>query len=87
MQLQEQLKNAQCDTPFEFLGPSFSNETCTIRTWLPNAKRVQVFELQSGRVLGELQKTAKSELFEGQFENCDDSLVYGLRVENDDTEY
>ena len=87
MQLEEQLKNALCHLPFDHLGPTFSENTCTIKAWLPNAKKVSVIELQSGRELGTLQKSSQSELFEGEIHQVQDSLVYGLRVTNADTEY
>ena len=87
MQLEQQLKNALCHSPFDSLGPAFSGKTCTIRAWLPNALHVHVYELQSGRILGPLTPSEGGDLFEGEFENQDSSLVYGFKVNNEETEY
>ena len=86
MQLEQQLKHALCTHPFDNLGPSFKDNSCTITAWIPNAKEVEVFEVQSNKTIGSLEKCENSDLFEGSVK-AEESLVYGFRVRNDDTEY
>lgn len=87
MLLEEQFKSANCTFPFEHLGPVFNDKTCTITAWLPNAKSVSAFELQTENLLGNLTRVGESDLFRATFENVAESMVYGLKVTNEDTEY
>ena len=87
MQLEQQLKSATCNSPFDQLGPQFSGETCTISVWIPNALKVSVFELASGKVLAEMKQQSNSDLFTCSLKKYPENFVYGLKVKNDDTEY
>ncbi|WJG07852.1 1,4-alpha-glucan branching protein GlgB [Aliiglaciecola sp. LCG003] len=88
MQLEDQLKHAQCTNPFDFLGKKKLGDKTQFTAWLPGAKNVSVFELVSGKKVGTLKPVGKkSDLFQGAFAKVKNSLVYGYRIENLETEY
>ncbi len=87
MQLHEQLMHATCAEPFNELGLFIGDKGATFRAWVPGATSVEVFELASGKSIGKLKKVANSDLYENSFKKLKKTLVYGLRVENESTEY
>ena len=87
MLLQEQLKQALCTNPFESLGKKVDGKDTSFTAWIPGAKKVSVFELESGKHIGKLKKTKDSDLFTGKFKNVKSDLIYGFNVENAETEY
>jgi 1,4-alpha-glucan branching enzyme len=87
MLLEDQLKKAICTDPFDFLGMKKEGDSTKFTVWIPGAVSVSVAELVSGKVIGKLKKSAKSDLFGGTFKRVKANLVYALKVENKDSEY
>ena len=59
MHLAQQLKHAQCSYPFSQLGPVLNDEktSLTVTVWMPNAEKISVIDLETGKTLGKLKKT------------------------------
>ncbi|MBU2876163.1 MULTISPECIES: 1,4-alpha-glucan branching protein GlgB [Alteromonadaceae] len=87
MLIEEELKQANCTEPFEFLGKKTIEEITQFNVWLPGAKNVSVFDLDSGKNVGKLKRKNKTDLFCGQFKKVKEDLVYGLKVETKETTY
>ncbi|GAB5378909.1 MAG: 1,4-alpha-glucan branching protein GlgB [Aliiglaciecola sp.] len=87
MLLEDQLEQAQCRDPFDVLGMKKDGDLTHFKTWIPGALKVCVFELVSGKTIGELQQTGSSSLFTGSFKKIQDGLVYAYKVENNEHEY
>lgn len=87
MQLEQQLENAHCTYPFEYLGVNRSEKESNFTAWIPNAKSVSVFDLSSGKSLGKLNKSKTSCLFSGKSKKHKEGSAYGFKVSNDDTDY
>ena len=89
MQLEQALKQAKCTFPFTHLGAHFqpSNSIFTITTWLPNAEKVNVIDLASGKPLGSLKKVNGSHLFRGEFNVKQAPQVYAFEVANTQGQY
>ena len=85
MLIEEELKQANCTEPFEFLGKKTIEELTQFNVWLPGAKNVSVFDLDSGKNIGKLKRKNKTDLFCGQFKQVKDNLVYALKVETKDS--
>jgi len=89
MQLEQALKQAKCTFPFTHLGAHFqpSNSIFTITTWLPNAEKVKVIDLASGKPLGSLKKVNGSHLFRGEFNVKQAPKFYAFEVANTQGQY
>ncbi len=87
MQAHEQLQYALCTHPFEFLGKKKDGKVTNFNAWLPNAKKVSVFDLSSGKVVGELNRQNESDLFSASVKDVSEDLVYGFKVENSEFNY
>lgn len=87
MQAHEQLQYALCTHPFEVLGKHVDGKATTFNAWVPNASKVSVFDLASSKVVGKLKKHAQSDLFSASFKSVKKDIVYGLKVENSDSNY
>jgi 1,4-alpha-glucan branching enzyme len=89
MQLEQQLKYAQCTSPFNHLGPSdhSASSIVTITAWVPNALAISVIDLKTGRDVGKLTQLKKTDLFSGDFKEGVAPKIYSLRVTNSQTSY
>lgn len=87
MLLEEQLKQAICTQPFDGLGMKKVGDATQFTAWIPGALKVGVVELESGKQIGKLNRTGKTDLFTASFKGVKDGLVYALNVENQDDEY
>lgn len=89
MLLHHALEQATCTFPFAQLGPRFQSEqsTFTVTTWLPNAEKVTVIDLETNKPMGKLKKVANSHLFKGEFKTQIAPKVYSLEVTNKTGDY
>jgi 1,4-alpha-glucan branching enzyme len=89
MQLEQALKQAKCTFPFAHLGAFYqsSNAIFTVTTWLPNAEKVSVIDLASGKSLGSLIKVEGSHLFRGEFKVKQAPPFYAFDVTNKQGQY
>ena len=89
MQLEQALKQAKCTFPFTHLGAHFqpSNSIFTVTTWLPNAEKVKVIDLASGKTFGSLDKVDGSHLFRGEFNVKQAPQFYAFEVANKQGRY
>lgn len=89
MLLQQALKQATCTFPFAHLGPNFQSKSSifTLTTWLPNAEKVAVIDLETNQTIGKLKKVADSHLFSGEFKIDKEPKAYAFNVSNKDGEY
>jgi 1,4-alpha-glucan branching enzyme len=89
MQLEQQLKYAQCTSPFNHLGPSdhSASSIVTITAWVPNALAISVIDLKTGQDVGKLTQLKKTDLFSGDFKEGVAPKIYSLRVTNSQTSY
>jgi len=89
MQLEQQLKHAQCTFPFNHLGPTFDSDTATYRVtaWLPDAQQVVLIDWHSGKPIGKMTKQGHSFLFRGEFKLKQAPKHYGFDITNAQTNY
>lgn len=87
MQLIDQLTRAECKFPFEHLGKQTIKNGVKITAWIPEAKSIIVFDLETGKELGALEKQLDSALFSSEFKSISENLNYGFRITNDDSVY
>ncbi|MFT5674870.1 MAG: 1,4-alpha-glucan branching enzyme [Paraglaciecola sp.] len=89
MQLAQQLKQAQCSFPFSHLGPVFNDKktSIAITVWMPNAEKISVIDLASGKSIGKLKRQEGSDLFSANFKPKILPKVYSLKVSFADGEY
>jgi 1,4-alpha-glucan branching enzyme len=89
MQLEQQLQQAKCTSPFNHLGPSYhsASTTLTITAWVPNALSISAIDLATGQEIGKLTRMKKSSLFSGDFKLNKAPQVYSLRITNAETNY
>jgi 1,4-alpha-glucan branching enzyme len=86
MQLIQQLQQAQCTFPFTHLGPVYNDkkQLLSVTAWLPNAEKVSVIDLATGKSLGPLKKVDGEHLFSAAFKTKVQCKAYGLKVSNPD---
>lgn len=89
MQLEQQLKFAQCTSPFSHLGPRYhsASSTLTITAWVPHAKAISVIDKKNGKKIGDLKARKGSYLFSADFKLDAAPLVYSLQITNAETSY
>ena len=89
MQLEQTLNQAKCTFPFTHLGANFqpSNNIFTVTTWLPNAEKVNVIDLTTGKPIGTLKKVNNSHLFRGEFKVKQTPKFYAFEVANKQGHY
>ncbi|WP_339898860.1 1,4-alpha-glucan branching protein GlgB [Paraglaciecola polaris] len=82
MQIETQLKNAQCTFPFTHLGLTHTKNAFSITAWIPNATAVKVIDLATEKAIGTLKKQAASDLFSAEFTKGKPPAVYAFEVKN-----
>lgn len=87
MQLEEQLKLANCTFPFEHLGLHANDTGFTITAWVPGALSIAVIDAKNGNTIGNLAHITGTSLFKARFENQPAPVVYRLRISTAETEY
>ncbi|UAA40427.1 1,4-alpha-glucan branching protein GlgB [Paraneptunicella aestuarii] len=80
MQIEQQLQQARCPFPFEFLGLHKTEEGFILRAWLPHAESVSATNLETGADLGELQKQGELDLFVAELSDCQEHFLYSFQV-------
>ncbi|MFT4940107.1 MAG: 1,4-alpha-glucan branching enzyme [Paraglaciecola sp.] len=89
MQLAQQLKQARCSFPFSHLGPVFNDKktSMAITVWMPNAEKISVIDLASGKSIGKLKKQDGGGLFSANLKPKILPKVYALKVSFGDGEH
>ena len=80
--LANQLNEATLTVPFDELGlfKSDTSKGYVLKTWQPNAIKVEVLEAKRNRVLAELEQMTESGLFVGVFAHRKKAFNYRLKV-------
>jgi 1,4-alpha-glucan branching enzyme len=89
MQVEHVLSNANCTHPFSHLGIHTKSEESisSIRAWLPGAIKVEVIDLGSNKILGQLRQSDDGPLFSANFEFATLPKAYSFRVTTEAAEY
>ncbi|AWB67692.1 1,4-alpha-glucan branching enzyme [Saccharobesus litoralis] len=82
------LSQARVYNPHEVLGFVTTDEgTLKLRAWVPNATRVEVLELQSGKYIQDLALVDEQGLFESAIKGRKKKFDYKFRITNEDHTY
>lgn len=87
MQIEQQLENANCPSPFDYLGLRNTESGMVLRVFIPNATSVSVKNLSTGKKLGELQRVGESHLFEAEYPDVVEPFIYSLSVKTENGDF
>lgn len=81
------LEQVKLNNPLDVLGIHKSTDGSFIRAWIPEANKVEVIELVSGKSIGLLECIDSAGLFEANFKGLSASSKYKFKVRNNQHTY
>ena len=89
MDLLNDVVNARCSDPFKCLGvkPNAKSKGKTLTVWRPEARRIEVLEIDSDTLIGEMKETSLKGVFELPWPSSLDTEYYRLKLTYSDSSF